>query len=122
MKKATLVILIISAAIWLAVGIYGLVMYAEMQQAMQEGSESNNVGFIFAAIFIALFQVLGAALAVLALIFALVAGAAIPVLLLAKKRGALIAMGVVTLILGSPVAGILMLVSARKMAEEAQGE
>lgn len=111
LRKAAAAILMAGAIIWLTLAALGLAFGLSMRSSLQSG---EGIGFIFAALFLALFEVIGFGAAVLALIFAVVAVVALIVLAKARGRGALIAIGVISLLLGSPIGGALILAVAHQ--------
>lgn len=110
LRKATAAILISSLIIWLIIAILGFAFGFSFHRSMKSG---EGLGFLFVAIFLALFEVIGFGASILALAFALMDIFAL--IALAKGgRGWVICTGVMALLLGSPVAGICMLCIAHK--------
>ena len=67
MKKAIVIIDILTAIFWLAVIVIGLILGFSGDKAMNEPHEGTEaIGFIFAALFIALFSVVGYGAAIFA--------------------------------------------------------
>lgn len=109
LRKATATILIISAALWLTIGILGLLFGLSFKSSLSTG---EGIGFLFAAIFIVLFEVIGFFASALAALFALFDVLALIALAKARKVGWLVGTGILCLLFGSPIAGVMMCVIA----------
>lgn len=111
LRKATAAALISSSAIWLTVGVLGLAFGLEFRSALSAG---EGIGFLFAAIFIALFEAIGFMAAILALAFSLADIAALVALAKARRPGWLACTGALCIALGSPIAGAMLCIVAHK--------
>lgn len=106
LRKSCAAILIASAIIWAIVCVLGVAFGLGMRSSLKSG---EGIGFIFAAIFLVLFESIGWGVSVLSAVF-LLADILALCLLPKAKRGGIAALGVMTLLLGSPIAGITLFV------------
>ena len=114
MKKAIIVIDILTALFWLTVIILGIVLGFSGNNAMNEPHEGTEaVGFVFAAIFIALFSVVGYGAAIFAGVGLLFCIISIIIICNTNKKGTLITLGVFSLIIVNIVGGILTLIYSK---------
>lgn len=109
MRKACAASLIASATIWLTVSLLAFGFGLETHSAVGNG---EGFGFIFAAIFLALFSVLGIGVGIMALAFFSVDVICLIALTRIGENGrkGIIAIGVISLLLGSPISGIMLLI------------
>lgn len=113
LRKACATSLIASATIWLTVSLLAFGFGLETHSALGNG---EGIGFIFAAIFLALFSVLGIGVGIISLVFFAVDVICLIALTRIGENGrkGIIAIGVVSLLLGSPISGIMLLICAAR--------
>lgn len=116
MKKAIVIIDILTAIFWLAVIVIGLILGFSGDKAMAEPHEgAEAVGFIFAALFIALFSVVGYGAAIFAAVGFLACILSIIIVCNQPRKGTVIGLGICSLIIVNIVGGILMLVYSKDL-------
>lgn len=113
LRKACAVSLIASATIWLTISLLAFGFGLETHSALGNG---EGFGFIFAVIFLALFSVLGIGVGIMALVFFAVDVICLIALSRIGENGkkGIIAIGIVSLLFGSPISGIMLLIAGAR--------
>lgn len=121
MKKAIIILSSITLAFWLLTIVVGISIGFSTQDAINGGNAKDlgeAIGLAFAAVFITLFSIAGYAVAIIAGLASLTCLASIIVVCKTTNKKGLIAIGIISIILGNLVAGIITLVYNSKIHKE----
>ena len=123
MSKAIKILLFVYLASWALFTVVSLIysiQYFDTINNHESESAGEAIGFIFAAIFLALFGVLSYGVTIISALI-LIAGIIFTIIYFkAKTRKTLLVLGILSIIFGYLIPGILMLVQRSKIPEDAE--